>query len=296
MKTRMFVRVSLGLAVMFCLGLTACAGQGGPTTGELTGPWSAWQGHMRATMDRCVAAKENACLALAFKDRPRPPIDNPRHTVSGDLLYDLRTAEAMLAIPNVADALWREYGIDTVAYLGTGYSVPLMPGGAVAPYWQGTQREYFVPNLCAEAIDSAICPAADPDVWTWRLTSVELKAALDRPIAAILKGDTRTLRARVAGAARPDGLPNALVRFALINPANYKGTFGRVDAKRVFFADYVQVSSKSLREALIATGASTLIGNPDPNQAFFLWIYAPGTETKAAAASWHAVFEALEAN
>ena len=56
------------------------------------------------------------------------------------------------------------------------------------------------------------------------------------------------------------------------------------------------MSGKSLREALIATGASTLIGNPDPNQAFFVWIYAPGSDTKAAAASWHAVFEALEAN
>jgi hypothetical protein len=44
------------------------------------------------------------------------------------------------------------------------------------------------------------------------------------------------------------------------------------------------VSGKSLREALIATGASTLIGNPDPNQVFLIWIYAPGNDTKAAAA------------
>ena len=76
----------------------------------------------------------------------------------------------MLAVPSVADALWREYGIDTVAYLGTGYSVPFMPAGAVAPYWQGTQREYFVPNSLRRGHQFRVCPAADPDVWTWRLT------------------------------------------------------------------------------------------------------------------------------
>jgi hypothetical protein len=289
------MRLSLGGVLICSLALAARAEQAGPTAIELAGQWSAWQDHLRSAMDGCVSANEKSCLSKAFKDLPRPPIDNPAHSVSGELFYDLRTAQAMLAVPSIADALWREYGVDSVAYLGTGYSVPLTPAG-VASYWQGTQREYFVPNLCAQTADSALCPAADPDVWTWRLTSGQMKAALDRPISAIMKGDTRKLRSRMRAAPRDDGLPNAFVRFALLNPGNYKGTFGRADAKRVFFADFAQVSGKSLRQALIATGASTLIGDPDPGQVFFIWIYAPGGNTKAAAASWRAVFDALEAD
>ena len=85
------------------------------------------------------------------------------------------------------------------------------------------------------------------------------------------------------------------MRFAWLNPSFYKGTFGRPDAKRVFFADYAQVSGKSLPQALIATGASTLVGNAGPSQAFFIWVYALDDNAKAAAASRHAVFEALQA-
>jgi hypothetical protein len=294
MKTIAFVRLALGGALLLSLAFAAAgAEQTDPTAIQAAEQWSAWQNNLRTVMESCVAANGISCLATAYKDRARPPIDNPQHTVSGDLFYDLRTALAMLAVPSVADALWHEYGVDTMAYLGTGYSVPVTLAG-VAPYWQGVQREYFVPNLCAQAIDPVVCPAAEPDVWTWRLSNAQMRAALDKPVTALMTGDTQTLSRRVRAAPRSDGLPNALVRFALLNPSFYKGTFGRPEAKRVFFADYVQVSGKSLREALIATGASTLIGNPDPNQAFFIWIYAPGTNAKAAPASWHAVFEALQ--
>ena len=292
MKTRAFLRWPYAgvLVVLLACGF-ARAGQIDPSAEAQA--WSAWQDNLRNVMETCVAAKENACLAKAYRDRARPPNDNPQNSVTGDLYYDLRTAVAMLAIPAVADALWREYGLDGIAYLGTGFSVPITQSG-VAPYWQSVQREYFVPNLCAQAVDPVLCPTVDPDVWTWRLTGAQLKTALDRPVAALLKGNIRTLRARIRATPRSDGLPNALVRFGVLDPALYKGTFGRPDAKRVFFADYAQVSGKSLRQALIATGASTLIANPDSTKAFFMWIYAPGTDAKAAPASWHALFEALQ--
>jgi hypothetical protein len=292
MKTTAFLRLAYGgiLVLLLAFGF-ARAGETDPAADAQA--WSAWQDNLRRVMETCLSAQEHSCLAKAYKDRARPVIDNPQHSASGDLFYDLRTAVAMLAIPSVADALWREYGLDAIAYLGTGYSVPASPAG-LAPYWQGVQREYFVPNLCAQAIDAAVCPAADPDVWTWRLTSAQLNAGLDRPMAALLKGNTRILMARLRAAPRSDGLPNALVRFGLLDPSLYKGTFGRSEAKRVFFADYAQVSGKTLRQALIATGASTLIEKPDPAKAFFIWVYAPGADAKATPASWHAVFEALQ--
>jgi len=295
-KSTAVARLPLGAVLVFFLTLMAArAEEAAPAAMQSAAQWAAWQDNLRELIDACVAGRGSSCLEKAYRDRPRPPIDNPLHTVSGELLYDLRTAEAMLSVPNAADALYREYGIDTVAYLGTGFSVPVSQAG-VAPYWRGTQREFFVPNLRAQAIDPSVCPSADPDVWTWRLTATQMTASLDQPIAAIMTGDLSALTRHVEGAPRADGLPNALVRFGLINPNFYKGTFGRPDAKRVFFADFVQLRGKSLREALIATGASTLIANPDPNQAFFVWIYAPGDSTKAVPASWHAVFEALQAD
>jgi hypothetical protein len=293
MKIVVFLRWWLSGALVLSLAFAAArAAETDPATIAAAEQWSAWQINLQNVMEACVTAKESSCLAKAFRDHPRPPIDNPLHTVTGDLFYDLRTAMAMLAVPSVADALWREYGLDSVAYLGTGYSVPMTQAG-VAPYWAGEQREYFVPNLCAQTIDPVMCPTADPDVWTWRLTGAQLRAGLDRPVASILKGNTRKLMARVRAAPRGDGLPNALVRFGLLDPSSYKGSFGRPGAARVFFADYAQVSGKTLRQALIATGASTLIANPDPHQEFFIWIYAPGAQSKAVPASWHALFEAL---
>lgn len=294
MNARAWVALSFG-ALLLGLGSAATHAQPADPAMEAAGQWSAWQSNLQSVMDGCVTAHGPSCLAKAFNDRARPPIDNPQHSVTGDLFYDLRTATAMLAIPSVADALWREYGVDSTAYLGTGFSVPVTQAG-LAPYWQGVQREFFVPNLCAQAVDPMVCPVADADVWTWRLTSAQMKAALDRPVTAILKGNLRVLNQRLKGPPRADGLPNALVRFGLINPSFYKGTFGRPDAKRVFFADYGQAAGKSLRQALIATGATTLIENPNPDQDFFVWIYAPGADAKATPASWHALFEALAAD
>jgi hypothetical protein len=245
-------------------------------------------------MDGCVAARGSACLAKAFRDRPRPQIDNPRREVSGELFYDLRTAMAMLAVPSAADALSRDYGIDSKAYLGTGFSVPVTKTG-VASYWQALQNEYFLPNLCAQAIDPATCPVADPDVWTLRLNAGELMAALDRPVESILTNDAKAFIARTGTGSRADGLPKVFVRFTPLRASFYKGTVGRPGLVRVFFADYTQVRAKPLREVLIATGASALIGDPDPSQDFFVWIYAPVGATKAVAASWHALFDALQA-
>ncbi len=61
----------------------------------------------------------------------------------------------------------------------------------------------------------------------------------------------------------------------------------------MFFADFGQVRAKTLREALIATGASTLLDNPDPAKTFFVWIYAPAADSQATVASWKELFRLL---
>ena len=184
--------------------------------------------------------------------------------------------------------LYRQYGIDSAAYLGTGYSVPVA-GDAAGQYDLARQREYFVPNLCAQAVDAAVCPARAPRVWTWRLNAAQFTAALDRKIAAVLRKrpdhHPRTIARRLAQHG------NLLIRFGAVPTQFYKGQFGRGDAVRVFFADYDQVRVSTLRQAMTATGAATLLDHPDPGKSYFIWLYAP--EDAAVPASWRALFTLL---
>ena len=123
---------------------------------------------------------------------------------------------------------------------------------------------------------------------------------LGKPVAALLKahlaqGDRKMLTARMLKpVARADGLPNAFIRFGVLDPSWYKGTFGRPDAKRVFFSDYAQLRSRTLSTALADTGSTSLISGAKPGQIFFVWLYVPGAATKAEIASWHALFTALQ--
>ncbi|MGN6516616.1 MAG: hypothetical protein ACTHLR_12355 [Rhizomicrobium sp.] len=261
--------------------------------------WSAWTANFDSVITACVKADEQGCLAKAFNSRERPGADAV--SVTDKLYRDLRAAEAMLHDKEAGDLLWREYGIDGNDYLGTGYSVPLA-GTFAGQYAYARQREYFVPNLCAEAVDPAVCPQREPDVWTWRLSAADLVRWQNRAVAALLA--KRMPQADQAGFRRKTGvgapivrnnLPDLLIRFGSLPLAYYKGTVGRPGAVRVFFADYAQVKGKSLHDALVATGAASLIEKPDPAKTFFIWVYAPGPDSKASVASWNALFSILAA-
>ncbi len=285
LKTLLYVAT---LALMPCVASAAEA-----TSAD---PWAVWSDNFTSKMTACTAAAETGCLAKAFTslDRPAAVSEAP----ADELYRDLRTAEVLLHQKDASDAMWKLYGIDSSAYLGTGYSVPLEGEGA-KNYAFATQREYFVPNLCAEAADPVVCPKKDANIWTWRLTSTQLAQWADKPIVKLL----RTLAPQADGqgfpkyprtAPRPN-LPPMLIRFGSLPLASYKGTFGRSDASRVFFADYEQARGKTLRAAMTATGASTLLDNPDPSKTFFIWIYAPDANSKASVASWRELFRLLNA-
>ena len=260
-------------------------------------PWTAWNGTFTATMTACVQAKQPNCLPKAFQAAPRPAADGT--FVDDDLYRDLRTAEVMLHQTDASNAMWSLYGVDSPAYLGTGYSVPLAGPGA-NDYAYAMQREYFVPNLCAQAVDPVVCPVKADGVWTFQLTAQQLADAADQPIVKLLrahwpKADGKALSvAWVAKSVpgRPD-LPPLLIRFGSVPPAFYKGTFGRPDAVRVFFADFEQVRAKTLRAAMTATGADTLLSKPNPANTFFIWIYAPDANSQAAVATWKELFRLL---
>jgi hypothetical protein len=259
-----------------------------------TDAWAGWAKNFDHAMSACMTAQASACLSTAFKDRERPaPASSD---VASDLARDLRTADILLQQKDARDQLWRLYGIDGSAYLGTGYSVPLTGMGA-RNYEFGTQREFFVPNLCAEAVDPVVCPGRHAGVWTWHMDAAGLTASLDKPIADVLAANAPVADPAgfaTAGTLPANGnVPPLLIRFGSLAPAYYKGTFGRPGAERVFFADYGQVRGTTLRGAMIATGAAGLVDNPDPAKTFYVWIYAPESDPQTTVASWKSLFAIL---
>jgi hypothetical protein len=261
-------------------------------------PWTTWSANFNTVMTACVQANQPNCLAKAFQSQPRPPA--PGSFVDDDLYRDLGTAEVLLHQTDASNAMYNLYGVDSSAYLGTGYSVPVAGTGA-GNYTYALQREFFVPNLCAQPVNPKVCPKGNPEVWTFRLTAAQMTAAADKPIAALLRAHWPKTNGKALSAAwrataipgRPD-LPPLLIRFASFPFSDYDGTFGRADAQRVFFASFGQVRTKTLRAAMHATGADSLLANPSPANTFFIWIYAPDPRSQASVATWKALFKLLE--
>lgn len=254
------------------------------TTPAFADDWSDWRDNFTTVITACTAAREQACLPRAFNSRAIPA---PEGAGVADLLArDLRVATVLLHQADARTALQSQYGIYGNDYLGTGYSVPVG-----APYEAARQREYFVPNLGAQTVDATVCPERAPRVWTWRMTSAQFTRALDRRIAAVLRArpdhDRRDIARRLAR--RGDG--HLLIRFGAVPNPFYKGRFGRDDALQIFFADYDQVRGSTFRQAMTATGAATLLANPDPGKSYFIWLYAPDGDTVPA--SWRALFTLL---
>ena len=253
--------------------------------------WNDWQSGFTQTINAC-AIKDGACLNHTFTATPLPAPDS---TSANDLLLrDLRAAQVMLHQPDASSLLWKLYGIDSSAYLGTGYSVPLN-GPQARQYAFARQREYFVPNLCAETIDTALCPARASNLWVWKVTPQQLARWLDKPVAQLLAA-RRPLhdaagfnRARRAPATNPD-LPRLLIRFSPVPDAFYKGQVGRGGAARVFFGDYDQARAVTLRDFITATG-TTGLDAPPPGTHYYVWLLAPGADVRQA--SWDALFKLL---
>lgn len=285
--------------VLLAVLLSACSTlprDAGAPAGQ--GPWEGWARAFDRAMSACLAEQGTDCLPRAFAE-PRPAL--PDDPSASDVLYrDLRTAEILLGQEEAAALLAREYNIDPAAYLGTGYSVPVTGPGAY-DYEHATQREYFVPNLCG---DPAFCEPTDPGIWIWKLSPAEVTPWLARKLGDLARdvppvADAAGLRDAVAAGGAAPGAGPLLVRFAIFDAANYRGTIGRPGTERVFFADYGRVRDETLRNALVGTGATGLValaqGEADPEQTFFMWIHRPADAAAVRPATWDALFDAIEA-
>jgi hypothetical protein len=284
----------------FAIGLIAGIGR----ADALDDPWVKWTADFDAAITACGNAQW--CLEKAFSAEPLPPPEqlpqDPRSGESqpvpyavGNLIRDMRAGNIMLNQEIARYQLQDYYEIAGTAYLGTGFSVPV----AGHNYQDGLQREFLVPNVCAQAMAGASCVTPQGRVWTWRFDPATATRWLDRSFALLLRSRKPVSGGPGFGRHRGDGGDNALipplvVRYGTMMPAQYKGTVGKPGVHRTFFADYLQARSKTVRGFILATGS------PDPEAALksgkslYIWVYAPGPDAQVVPATWEEVFKLLD--
>lgn len=260
-------------------------------------PWPAWTARIESEIAACGDNADAPCLARAIAANPAPPTTSA--TISQRFLGDLRMAEGLLASERARNLLWDEFGIDSNDFIGTGYSTPWRDDQAQRTYREARQREYFVPNLCADIVDTERCPSETPNLWTWQISATEAQAWLSRPVSALITGAAPADHVREWRAALPairsggDEARPVLIRFSRFKTQYYAGTVGRPNADFVFFAPYADVQGRTLGEALGLTGSAALAQQAD-DETLFVWLYAPAEGETPAPATWGAVFEYLQ--
>lgn len=268
----------------------------------LDDPWVKWTSDFNAALTAC--GNGEWCIEKAFSATPLPPPellpDDPRNGndtpvpyAVGNLIRDMRAGNIMLNIPTARYQLQDYYEIAGTAYLGTGFSVPVLGHN----YQDGLQREFLAPNLCAQPQAGASCTAPQGKLWTWRFDSKTATRWLDKSFALLLKSHKPISGG--PGFGRPRGGENALIpplvaRYGTMMPDQYKGTVGKPGVHRTFFADYLQARTKTVRGFILATGS------PDPQAALasgkslYIWVYAPEPDAQVVPASWEEVFKLLD--
>lgn len=266
--------------------------------------WAKWTKDFDTAITACGSAEW--CLEKAFSAEPLPAAELlPEDPRSGDnqlvpyavgnLIRDMRAGNIMLNQPIARYQLQDYYEIAGTAYLGTGFSVPVLGHN----YQDGLQREFLAPNLCAQAVKGTGCTTRQGRIWTWRFDPKTATRWLDRNFALLL--DTHKPIAGGPGFPKHRGdaggnapVPPLIVRYATMMPEQYKGTLGKPGTHRVFLADYIQARGKTVRGFILATGS------PDPGPAIasgkslFIWVYAPGPEAQVVPATWEEVFKLLD--
>jgi len=266
-------------------------------------PWVVWAHRIDRSVESCNQQDAAVCLAAALERHPppaAPPEQGKETSVSADFFADLRVADALLDQEHTRDLLWDEFGIDSNEFLGTGFSAPRNETGPARSYADARQREFFVPNLCADVIDNTRCPSEVANVWTWRLDAARSSQWLDRPVSDLLtrvqpSDHLNEWRRQARNYLRisPTAPRQVLVRFARFNPQYYAGTLGRPEANLVFFTSLADVHSITLRDAMMGTGSEAL-AEPPQDETLFIWVYAPAEGDAAPSATWAALFDYLD--
>ena len=291
-------------AQLFRFTLVAALALGLGRAEALDDPWVTWTADFNAALTAC--GNGEWCIEQAFSANPLPPPeqlaedprngkDDPVPYAVGNLVRDMRAGNIMLNISTARYQLQDYYEIAGTAYLGTGFSVPVLGHN----YQDGLQREFLAPNLCAQPAAGASCVAPQGAIWTWRFDPKTATRWLDKSFALLLHSHKPVSGGAGFGKHRRDGgedalIPPLVVRYGTMTPDQYKGTVGKPGVHRTFFADYLQARSKTVRGFILATGS------PDPEAALasgkslYIWVYAPVRGAQVVPATWEEVFKLLD--
>lgn len=249
------------------------------------------------------------CLSLAMRSYRA---GTGQQTVSERLALDASLGARLLADGSeggedliegsIADTLKVMMGIDRDEFTGLGRSLPIVDNrGSHSRYTEAFLREYWGPNLCAESIDTNICPQRWPRAWAWHLKNLaDVRGMTLRQLileidpaegAGTAQLEAMRERVRTGSLTEPAAL---LVRFQIFPVQYYAGTVGRPEAQWVFFSSLAESVEMDIEQAFLLSGLS------DPNEqsaddesTAFIWVYEPQVRREYRLASWSDLFAYL---
>jgi hypothetical protein len=246
------------------------------------------------------------CLSLAMRAYNS---SGGRHMVAEGLAHDTSLGARLLGRGSVAgedasegtiaDTLKAMMGIDREEFTGLGRSLPIVDTQSDRMrYTEALLSEYWAPNVCAETVNTDICPQRWPRAWAWRFTNLgDVRGMTLRQLilemepaagSGTLQLEAMRDRLRTGSLRDPTTL---LVRFQIFPQRYYAGTVGRPEAQRVFFSSLAESAELEVQQAFLLSGMS------DPNEqstdddsTAFIWVYEPQTRREYTRASWSDLF------
>jgi len=241
-------------------------------TEQVSSPeWVAWRNSVHAILSSPHLTEETLAEALRIK---RPEVRSP----AAVLRHDQAVGDVLQSYPRVRTLLENRLGIYG-EFLGTGYSNPVH----ALDYERASLHEYLIPNL------------ADSNTRVW-MRQIKVGAAVqapDKTIKDLIEEKSEEDRAKeslkqaIIARAEAGDKEAAMVRFAMFNSEQYKGTLGHPKRERVFACDLAEVWKLKIQEAAFRSGYRFGTGDT-----LFIWVFMP-VQGEAVLATWGQVFEHL---
>lgn len=227
-------------------------------------------------VDRCKKYQ----LGLSIKNIPY--ID--QKYINHDLTRNFKAGDIILT--NTKDILYNDFGIIEQCYLGTGITVPKSTTSGT-----GGLLEYWTPNLNEN----------QEAVWTWKFSpafaqsGTKVREAISENKPTNESDNNKQFKFKDCIDETSEKYKNCnfkekiddertpiLFRCSQFKATDYKGTVGRPEAKRVFFARLRDVYDITLEKACQRTGRYPALHT----DTYFVWIYIPSQEEEAVLATW----------
>ena len=248
--------------------------------------WIDWNRRVSQSVANCKAidGAQDPCLAAALTEQELPMKSSG--LLVEHLASDLRAGTFFLQHDAISKMLERRLGIRK-NFLGTGFALPT----SVPGYEAARLPEYLVPNYEVRKNSSALDAQLDPKANFHYMTIEEI---VKRELKLTDRKELRDFLQKLEKAFDDATVPPPVVRFQQFPRGDYKGLFGRADAKRVFFVNLKAVWKMKLIDAANLSGFEISPTSKNSDDIIFVWVFLPTTHNEVVPATWEKMVPLLK--